>query len=266
MPTVPHFVGDLTTPITVKTEMYKNKKVAMNSAIPALLLTRRDNRNNYMNCYNYKQKKKDKLNLTQLNDPERMNGRKKVAVVLFSTWSEMISHSLPFCFLLPAASITLSLSSPQLHTKMLPPITLLKPPPAPIVPLLPSLNVATISPDVAIADVWATSSSAELCRCGPQTADVLTLKKQTEPKCLTLTFSRDSIPPKLQGRLFLAAITARSTIIESDDNKTGKSNVWGFTSSGENKGEAEPFSEITLAFKTEMFIKTKLMARKATHG
>ncbi|KAL4559286.1 hypothetical protein LXL04_031424 [Taraxacum kok-saghyz] len=32
------------------------------------------------------------------------------------------------------------------------------------------------------ADVWATSSSAELCRCGPQTADVLTLKKQTEPK------------------------------------------------------------------------------------
>ncbi|KAL4556186.1 hypothetical protein LXL04_038829 [Taraxacum kok-saghyz] len=31
------------------------------------------------------------------------------------------------------------------------------------------------------ADVWATSSSAELCRHGPQTADVLTLKKQTAP-------------------------------------------------------------------------------------
>ncbi|KAL4555992.1 hypothetical protein LXL04_038627 [Taraxacum kok-saghyz] len=31
------------------------------------------------------------------------------------------------------------------------------------------------------ADVWTTSSSAELCRCGPQTADVLALKKQTEP-------------------------------------------------------------------------------------
>ncbi|KAL4587942.1 hypothetical protein LXL04_000819 [Taraxacum kok-saghyz] len=31
------------------------------------------------------------------------------------------------------------------------------------------------------ADVWTTSSSAELCRCGPQTADVLALKKQTAP-------------------------------------------------------------------------------------
>ncbi|KAL4592425.1 hypothetical protein LXL04_005419 [Taraxacum kok-saghyz] len=30
-------------------------------------------------------------------------------------------------------------------------------------------------------DVWSTSSSADVCRCGPQTADVLTLKKQTEP-------------------------------------------------------------------------------------
>ena len=35
---------------------------------------------------------------------------------------------------------------------------------------------------VQTADVWTTSSSAELCRCGPQTADVLTLKKQTAPK------------------------------------------------------------------------------------
>ncbi|KAL4574410.1 hypothetical protein LXL04_021240 [Taraxacum kok-saghyz] len=35
---------------------------------------------------------------------------------------------------------------------------------------------------VQTADVWTTSSPAELCRCGPQTADVLTLKKQTEPK------------------------------------------------------------------------------------
>ncbi|KAL4585851.1 hypothetical protein LXL04_010477 [Taraxacum kok-saghyz] len=32
------------------------------------------------------------------------------------------------------------------------------------------------------ADVWSTSSSAEVCRYGPQTADVLPLKKQTEPK------------------------------------------------------------------------------------
>ncbi|KAL4557739.1 hypothetical protein LXL04_035927 [Taraxacum kok-saghyz] len=32
------------------------------------------------------------------------------------------------------------------------------------------------------ADVWSTSSAAEGCRCGPQTADVLTSKKQTAPK------------------------------------------------------------------------------------
>ncbi|KAL4582442.1 hypothetical protein LXL04_006991 [Taraxacum kok-saghyz] len=32
------------------------------------------------------------------------------------------------------------------------------------------------------ADVWSTSSAAEACRCGPQTADVLTSKKQTPPK------------------------------------------------------------------------------------
>ncbi|KAL4572946.1 hypothetical protein LXL04_019735 [Taraxacum kok-saghyz] len=34
------------------------------------------------------------------------------------------------------------------------------------------------------ADVWSTSSAAEACRCGPQTADVLASKKQTAPKCL----------------------------------------------------------------------------------
>ncbi|KAL4577227.1 hypothetical protein LXL04_013332 [Taraxacum kok-saghyz] len=32
------------------------------------------------------------------------------------------------------------------------------------------------------ADFWSTSSAADVCRCGPQTADVLTLKKQTAPK------------------------------------------------------------------------------------
>ncbi|KAL4570384.1 hypothetical protein LXL04_026036 [Taraxacum kok-saghyz] len=36
------------------------------------------------------------------------------------------------------------------------------------------------------ADVWSTSSAAEGCRCGPQTADVLTSKKQTAPKCGSL--------------------------------------------------------------------------------
>ncbi|MFS7901200.1 hypothetical protein Hanom_Chr00s178389g01831221 [Helianthus anomalus] len=32
------------------------------------------------------------------------------------------------------------------------------------------------------AEVWSTSSAADVCRCGPQTADVLPLKKQTTPK------------------------------------------------------------------------------------
>ena len=31
------------------------------------------------------------------------------------------------------------------------------------------------------ADVWSTSSAVEACRCGPQTADVLTSEKQTAP-------------------------------------------------------------------------------------
>ncbi|KAL4590725.1 hypothetical protein LXL04_003666 [Taraxacum kok-saghyz] len=31
-------------------------------------------------------------------------------------------------------------------------------------------------------DVWSTSSAAEACRCGPQTADLLASKKQTPPK------------------------------------------------------------------------------------
>ncbi|KAL4559780.1 hypothetical protein LXL04_031926 [Taraxacum kok-saghyz] len=36
------------------------------------------------------------------------------------------------------------------------------------------------------ADVWSTSSAAEGCRCGPQTADVLASKKQTVPKCFAI--------------------------------------------------------------------------------
>ncbi|CAI9271964.1 unnamed protein product [Lactuca saligna] len=31
------------------------------------------------------------------------------------------------------------------------------------------------------ADVWSTSSAAEACRCGPQTADILASEKQTAP-------------------------------------------------------------------------------------
>ena len=37
------------------------------------------------------------------------------------------------------------------------------------------------------ADVWSTSSAAEACRCGPQTADILTLEKQTAPKFVTIS-------------------------------------------------------------------------------
>ncbi|MFS7921750.1 hypothetical protein Hanom_Chr03g00240541 [Helianthus anomalus] len=32
------------------------------------------------------------------------------------------------------------------------------------------------------AEVWSTSYATDVCRCGPQTADVLPLKKQTAPK------------------------------------------------------------------------------------
>ncbi|KAJ0526125.1 hypothetical protein HanHA300_Chr09g0319761 [Helianthus annuus] len=35
---------------------------------------------------------------------------------------------------------------------------------------------------VQTAEVWSTSSAADVCRCGPQTADILHLKKQTAPK------------------------------------------------------------------------------------
>ncbi|MFS7939731.1 hypothetical protein Hanom_Chr05g00455361 [Helianthus anomalus] len=31
------------------------------------------------------------------------------------------------------------------------------------------------------AEVWSTSSATDVCRCGPQTADILPLKKQTTP-------------------------------------------------------------------------------------
>ncbi|MFS7888728.1 hypothetical protein Hanom_Chr00s000001g01598511 [Helianthus anomalus] len=31
------------------------------------------------------------------------------------------------------------------------------------------------------ADIWSTSSRAYVCRCDPQTADLLHLKKQTPP-------------------------------------------------------------------------------------
>ncbi|MFS7906086.1 hypothetical protein Hanom_Chr01g00055201 [Helianthus anomalus] len=31
------------------------------------------------------------------------------------------------------------------------------------------------------ADIWSTSSSADACRCGPQTADLFPQKKQTTP-------------------------------------------------------------------------------------
>ncbi|MFS7909358.1 hypothetical protein Hanom_Chr01g00093651 [Helianthus anomalus] len=33
------------------------------------------------------------------------------------------------------------------------------------------------------AEVWSTSSAADVCRYGPQTANVLPLKKQSAPEC-----------------------------------------------------------------------------------
>ncbi|KAF5786056.1 hypothetical protein HanXRQr2_Chr10g0436111 [Helianthus annuus] len=39
------------------------------------------------------------------------------------------------------------------------------------------------------AEVWSTSSAADVCRCGPQTVDVLPLKKQTAPKIVTKLFN-----------------------------------------------------------------------------
>ncbi|KAL4559075.1 hypothetical protein LXL04_031208 [Taraxacum kok-saghyz] len=47
-----------------------------------------------------------------------------------------------------------------------------------------------------IADVWPTSSTAEGCRCGPQTADVLASKKQTPPK---------SVPRRPRADVFMSA-------------------------------------------------------------
>ncbi|MFS7927000.1 hypothetical protein Hanom_Chr04g00303771 [Helianthus anomalus] len=38
------------------------------------------------------------------------------------------------------------------------------------------------------AEVWSTSFATDVCRCGPQTADVLPLKKQTAPKIRQLSF------------------------------------------------------------------------------
>ncbi|KAL4555309.1 hypothetical protein LXL04_037925 [Taraxacum kok-saghyz] len=55
------------------------------------------------------------------------------------------------------------------------------------IPSPPSSDFITSNLDFALqtqtADVWSTSSAAEGCRCGPQTADVLASKKQTSPKC-----------------------------------------------------------------------------------
>ncbi|MFS7942296.1 hypothetical protein Hanom_Chr06g00486711 [Helianthus anomalus] len=42
------------------------------------------------------------------------------------------------------------------------------------------------------AEVWSTSSAADVCRCGPQTADVLPLKKQTAPKSCKMIYHRKS--------------------------------------------------------------------------
>ncbi|KAK1421378.1 hypothetical protein QVD17_23670 [Tagetes erecta] len=43
-------------------------------------------------------------------------------------------------------------------------------------------EVPPLSPYPKTADVWSTSSSADVCRCDPQTADIFLQKKQTAPK------------------------------------------------------------------------------------
>ncbi|MFS8023870.1 hypothetical protein Hanom_Chr16g01456581 [Helianthus anomalus] len=36
------------------------------------------------------------------------------------------------------------------------------------------------------AEIWSTFSATDVCRCGPQTADVLPLKKQTTPQLVII--------------------------------------------------------------------------------
>ncbi|KAL4587282.1 hypothetical protein LXL04_000150 [Taraxacum kok-saghyz] len=72
------------------------------------------------------------------------------------------------------------------------PKSALRPPPSsrrllpsePFPPQVPNLSADVKKQTVFFlqtADVWSTSSAAEACRCGPQTADVLSSKKQTAP-------------------------------------------------------------------------------------
>ncbi|KAL4567350.1 hypothetical protein LXL04_022933 [Taraxacum kok-saghyz] len=56
------------------------------------------------------------------------------------------------------------------------------------------------------ADVWSTSSAAEGCRCGPQTADVLTSKKQTTPRRFIVCGLRKN---KHLRRAYVCASSAR---------------------------------------------------------
>ncbi|MFS8025550.1 hypothetical protein Hanom_Chr16g01476381 [Helianthus anomalus] len=43
------------------------------------------------------------------------------------------------------------------------------------------------------ADLWSTSSPADVCRCGSQTADLLPLQKQTQPKFTEAFGTRECI-------------------------------------------------------------------------
>ncbi|KAL4590011.1 hypothetical protein LXL04_002929 [Taraxacum kok-saghyz] len=79
----------------------------------------------------------------------------------------------------------------------------------------PNNNEPVDDAEVETADVWTTSSSAELCRCGPQIADVLALKKQTEPKrdCLTIWMMCSAARTRVLSRS-----AAQATQRASDDD------------------------------------------------
>ncbi|MFS7954507.1 hypothetical protein Hanom_Chr07g00631291 [Helianthus anomalus] len=75
------------------------------------------------------------------------------------------------------------------------------PPPPP-----PTVHVPRPPPSVYFRSlyVWSISSSIDVCRCGPQTADILPLKKQTAPKLpphtTTTTTHRPRLPPSVYFR------------------------------------------------------------------
>ncbi|KAL4585682.1 hypothetical protein LXL04_010306 [Taraxacum kok-saghyz] len=110
------------------------------------------------------------------------------------TSSRLFSHiGASHIFSLITASLQLSPPPSFIAHRLLPPLTAIVASAATSLCgrlcCFPAPLIAAPEPDVKkqtvfflqTADVWSTSSSAEVCRYGLQTADVLPLKKQTEP-------------------------------------------------------------------------------------